>query len=470
MSQQVTATVRMFRLLELGDCFLLTFTSGPSTSRLLIDCGSFRNGAPSVARLDAVVAAIRDVLEGAPLDVVVGTHQHNDHVSGFLHCADAFREIGVEQVWLSWLDDPSDAEARAIAKEHKNLLLRLASARDVLAARRRAGPRGARTLEVLNDVLEFFGARKPGAPPRVPADAVTVLQSLGRCKPLYLNPGRSVDLPGLPADTVRVHVLGPPRSRDHLYRKDPRKGESYDHALMLARVMATKFLDAVERADGRSRSEEHYPFNEQYKRPGPSRGSRALRDLARRYRHADDDWRTIDDDWLQQGERLALFLDRFTNNSSVVLAIELVESGKVLLFVGDAQAGNWRSWSDVAWQQQDLTTDDLLARTVFYKVGHHASHNATLVEPFEKMTSPDLVAVIPVHKGDPNIARDGGWKMPATNLFTRIVQKTDHRVLQMDNDNPPDCTPTRSPAKEAWTRAGITPRIADLSIELDIIG
>lgn len=60
--------------------------------------------------------------------------------------------------------------------------------------------------------------------------------------------------------------------------------------------------------------------------------------------------------------------------------------------------------------------------------------------------------------------------MPATNLFKRLVEKTDHRVLQMDNDNPPDCTPARSPAKEAWARAGVTPRITDLSIDLDIIG
>ena len=35
-----------------------------------------------------------------------------------------------------------------------------------------------------------------------------------------------------------------------------------------------------------------------------------------------------------------------------------------------------------------VTTDDLLARTVFYKVGHHASHNATLVETFEKIIIP----------------------------------------------------------------------------------
>jgi hypothetical protein len=79
----------------------------------------------------------------------------------------------------------------------------------------------------------------------------------------------------------------------------------------------------------------------------------------------------------------------------------LIDSGKVLLFAGDAQIGNWLSWQDVPWKDQSINTDDLLARTVFYKVGHHASHNATLVAGLEKMTSPELVALIPVHKQDP---------------------------------------------------------------------
>ena len=82
-------------------------------------------------------------------------------------------------------------------------------------------------------------------------------------------------------------------------------------------------------------------------------------------------------------------LDTFTNNSSLALAIELVDSGKVLLFAADAQTGNWSSWKDVKWETPDVKTDDLLARTVLYKVGHHASHNATLVETFEKMTIPN---------------------------------------------------------------------------------
>jgi hypothetical protein len=69
---------------------------------------------------------------------------------------------------------------------------------------------------------------------------------------------------------------------------------------------------------------------------------------------------------------LALDLDNATNNTSLALAIELGPGGKVLLFPADAQVGNWFSWRDQSWKDdkgRDVTVDDLLARTVFYKVG-----------------------------------------------------------------------------------------------------
>jgi beta-lactamase superfamily II metal-dependent hydrolase len=471
----VTANIRMYRLEELGDCFFITLTAGAAKTRLLIDCGSFRNGAASIARLDAIVSSISSDLGQDKIDVVVGTHQHNDHVSGFVHCEDAFRQIGVGQVWLSWLDDPNDAMARTIGADHNNLKITLAAARDALDASlkraRSARPVAARTLEVMNDVLGFFGAKEAGTPPELPADAVKILKELGDKKPLYLRPGQTLDMPGLPAGSVRVHVLGPPRDHELLYRKDPRTGESYDHSLASAGVMAAKFLAAASAGDRRpARDEAHYPFNDQYRKPASGGGSRDLQEIARRYRIRSNAWRTIDDDWMQVGESLALWLDTFTNNSSLVLALELVESGKVLLFVADAQMGNWRSWKAVQWQATGVSTDDLLARTVFYKVGHHASHNATLVELFEKVTDPDLVALIPVHKKDPNITKVNGWKMPASKLFERLVQKTDHRVLQMDDVNPPECNPNANPARAAWKRAGIKPRITNMEIELEIQG
>ena len=472
---KASANIRMYRLNELGDCFLVTFTSGTSKSRLLIDCGSFRNSGPSITRLEQVTRQLAKDLEGKPLDVVVGTHQHNDHLSGFVHCEGTFRKIGIRQVWLSWLDDPQDPKALGIGDDHNNLKLQLSAARDGLhAALKRstsARPSAARSLEVLDDMLGFYGASAAGTPPALPAKAIGILKEIGVEKPVYLKPGRTLDMPGLPAAAVRIHVLGPPRKDDLLYLKDPREGESYDHALASHVLLATKFLEATRRRRGATSSEEEeYPFNRKYKRHGVAGASPALRMIKQRYTRRTDAWRTIDDDWMQQAEGLALYLDTFTNNSSLALAIELVDSGKVLLFAADAQTGNWLSWKDVKWERQDVTTDGLLARTVFYKVGHHASHNATLVQAFEKMGHPELVALIPVHKKDPNITKKRGWKMPATNLFKKLIEKTNYRVLQMDDVNPPSCDPTRNPAKAAWKKAGITPKVTAAAVEIDIAG
>jgi glyoxylase-like metal-dependent hydrolase (beta-lactamase superfamily II) len=471
MSATVSATICMYRLLELGDCFLLTFTAGASKSRMLIDCGSFRNTAASAARLDQITKAIAKQLAGAPLDVVVGTHQHNDHLSGFVHCEAAFRNIGIQQVWLSWLDDPADPRAQTIGKAHHNLMLQLHAAHAALRASAKGSrerPVAARSLEVLEDVLGFYGASAT-APPEVPAKAVKILKAIGARKPSYLKPGQTLDLPGVPAGSVRVHVFGPPRSDTDLFRSEPKKGESYDPALTAANLLAARFLEAARQRQRRpAAGEDDYPFNARCRRSTDRSRSPALTALVKRYRARAVDWRTIDDDWMQQAETLALYLDTFTNNSSLVLAIELVASGKVLLFAADAQTGNWSSWADVSWSEPGVSTDDLLARTVFYKVGHHASHNATLVAAFEKMGTPDLVALIPVNKKDPNITKPNGWKMPARNLFKRLKEKTSNRVLQMDCVNPPECNPDAAPAKAAWNKAGIKPRISDMSVEIDI--
>jgi len=158
----------------------------------------------------------------------------------------------------------------------------------------------------------------------------------------------------------------------------------------------------------------------------------------------------------------------FTNNSSLVLAIELVESGKTLLFAADAQTGNWLSWPDVKWDRTGVLTDKLLAMTVLYKVGHHGSHNATLVGALEKMNHPDLVALIPVHKQDPNITKQSGWKMPAHNLLRRLAEKASHRVLQMDGVNSTTRDPKKDPAVSAWKKVGIKPKQTALFTEIQI--
>jgi hypothetical protein len=469
---KTSAKIQMYRLNELGDCFLVTFTSGSQSSRMLIDCGSFRNGKESIERIKQIVTEIGTAVGDKGLDVVVGTHQHNDHVSGFVHAQKEFQKIGIGQVWLSWLDDPTDKTAQRIGSDHHNLKLHLARARDSLATHLRGQtgtrPLAARSFEVLNDILGFYGANAAGTPPELPAKGVQILKTIGKEKPQYLTPGRTLEMPGLPPGSVRIHVLGPPRDHDLLYRKDPRKGESYDHALAAAGMRAEQFLNAVNAGTGAvSADEVHYPFARRYKRTSGS-FSPELTEIVQRYKRNDDEWRTIDEDWLMQAEALALYLDTFTNNSSLVLAIELVEAKKVLLFAADAQTGNWLSWDDVRWEDRSVKTDDLLAKAVFYKVGHHASHNATFVAGLEKMTSPDLVALIPVHKRDPNIKKPNGWKMPALKLFEKLKEKTNNRVLQMDDKNPSECNPTKEPAKSAWAKTGIKPKVTGSYVEIEV--
>ena len=92
--------------------------------------------------------------------------------------------------------------------------------------------------------------------------------------------------------------------------------------------------------------------------------------------------------WVRASADVALQLDSMTNNTSLALAIERVSDGRILLFPADAQQGNWLSWHapGMKWTFKDgavtkeRSAAQLLAETVFYKVGHHSSHNATAKE------------------------------------------------------------------------------------------
>jgi hypothetical protein len=147
-----------------------------------------------------------------------------------------------------------------------------------------------------------------------------------------------------------------------------------------------------------------------------------------------ESWRRIDGDWLGAGADLAIQLDKRTNNSSLVLAFEFIDTKRALLFVGDAQVGNWLSWKDVQWKvgDQTITAHDLLARTIFYKVGHHGSHNATLkAMGLELMVDPDLSAFIPTNEED---AKKVGWgEMPFAPLLSDLEKRTNSRVIRADD-------------------------------------
>ena len=78
-------TVRMYNV-GFGDCFLLRIPTPDGERKVLIDCGTHPGGAGPRKMRQVVQDIVADVTDadGVPrIDLVIGTHRHRDHVSGF---------------------------------------------------------------------------------------------------------------------------------------------------------------------------------------------------------------------------------------------------------------------------------------------------------------------------------------------------------------------------------------------------
>src|SRR3954464_7211144 len=81
--------VRMYRQ-GLGDCFLVTLPrSGGTPFYLMIDCGGILGTATPAKIMTAVVQNIIETT-GGHVDLLAVTHEHWDHVSGFVQAQSLF--------------------------------------------------------------------------------------------------------------------------------------------------------------------------------------------------------------------------------------------------------------------------------------------------------------------------------------------------------------------------------------------
>src|SRR5437868_8982193 len=77
----------------LGDCHLVTFRKPDgSPFNLLIDCGVVSRTKNPVPLMTDVANNIKLETNGI-LDVVVATHQHTDHLSGFKQASNVFKSM-----------------------------------------------------------------------------------------------------------------------------------------------------------------------------------------------------------------------------------------------------------------------------------------------------------------------------------------------------------------------------------------
>lgn len=434
----------------LGDCFLLRLPRDDGRDfNMLIDCGLIGVAENPKNTMAQVLSDIKDAT-GGHLDCVVMTHEHWDHCSGFSteQAQAAFNQLDISEVWYAWTEDPENELGRRLRKERESKLRALNRAVAALSAR--ATPLAMLRAQHITSVLDFFGGPEPqliGAPKARSAGrtrpAFEYLAQRAGVKRRYCYPTSDpIAFPDV--SCARVYVLGPPENESLIKRSAPTKAkEVYEFAAGVA--IDDNLSAAFERlqtpsvtADGKD-----CPFDQTYSRPVASGaleppGSARLQSLfAQSWNANGEQWRQIEEDWTAAAENLALNLDTHTNNTSLVLAIELIPSGRVLLFAADAQVGHWLSWQELRWRVNDRGSErlvngpDLLRRTVFYKVGHHGSHNATLrALGLEQMTSGDLIAFIPVFVAQ---AQKNRWMgMPFSPLVQRLREKANGRVVVSD--------------------------------------
>jgi beta-lactamase superfamily II metal-dependent hydrolase len=95
-----------------GDCVLLTFPAPERPRKILIDCGVHFMGRNKEQPFDEVLnQLIEDIKEdGVPtLDLVIATHRHQDHVSGFAN--EVWNDVDVREVWMPWTENYEDKQA-----------------------------------------------------------------------------------------------------------------------------------------------------------------------------------------------------------------------------------------------------------------------------------------------------------------------------------------------------------------------
>lgn len=472
------ALVRMYGQ-GFGDCFLLAFprqagADGDRPVYVLIDCGVIAGTPGGADRMRRVVADVKATTQGR-LDLLILTHEHWDHLSGFAQADEEWEDFTIDALWLAWteLDDPEGLPGvlkKILAKQQHALVAAADLAVRYGQAERFGGLLG---------LVSFLAGPEEGQPFAAAgvADAFDAAKGLvAEAEHVFCEPG---ELRRVPGTDVVAYVLGPPRDEAHLRKVHPSSSapETYGH-LPLARLaegrselnafamplLANDVLAAVndpaagpEAALERDLLDRSFPFDRTVRIPLPAAESAATAVDAypalASYYAEQNHWRRIDLDWLRAAEAFALQADSLTNNTSLALAFELppaAEGGarKVLLFPGDAQVGALLAWDDItAWEQVDGAAGsqpapdmaDLLHRTVFYKVGHHGSHNATLqAQGVERMGDGErLTAFVPVSVP---VAREiKGWdRIPLDELLDALAARGGRRVLLPDgNLRPP---------------------------------
>ena len=388
-------SIRMYNV-GFGDCFLIRIPTSDGERRVLVDCGYHSQGKGKFTDRELVTKITQD-LQGLPLNVVVATHRHQDHISGFGE-PDLWDDIKVDEVWLPFTAEPSAADHDPGMRAWNGLMK---------SAERLLDNNGALTP----DAADFLGARSD----EEKATAAFMLWNARANKPGIDNlltgmqkangqpslrrflPGPNDNFPAqfttpvLPG--VTVNVLGPPK--DPAKRKAKKVPSSWG------------FADAFATAKGGS------PFPEEWRIPSGrlAKGRPFNANGLKQIRQFNDDL-----------SYAASALEGFLNGESLVLVLQIGSAR--LLLPGDAEVGTWQT---ILESPQALA---LAKSATLLKVGHHGSHNATPLVFVREHLAKKTPALLSTQKGTGSF-RNG---IPFDDLLTGMA---DRQMPFARTDQPP---------------------------------
>ncbi len=332
--------VRMFRI-GFGDFFLLSVPASGGYKHILIDCGVHAKDLNTIR--DAVQQMAQDC--NFHLSLIIMTHRHADHISGFGTCSDIFKQITVDRVWMPWFENPSNEAAHAFQTALTSLASRLSM---------RFAARSDAKLRLLADMADNITGGLNAAGISANQKAIDVLHRgfKNTSEHYYYKAGDVARLPDdLSEAGLTATILGPPIDLT-LIGQMTKKTQQY-----LADAAETG--DTIELFSQAFACDER-PYGEAPFEPYHAAEIRALIDGA-------------------QPEVLAAqaaAADKTLNNQSLVILFGF--AGK-----SDAQWGNWENFLYGGIYgtpgHTDLTPEAraVLNKIDFYKVGHHGSANAT---------------------------------------------------------------------------------------------
>jgi Metallo-beta-lactamase superfamily len=352
---------------------------------ILIDCGS--KGSPD--KLEAAVEHLKGVLPNAGggkkrLDLLIVTHEHEDHIKGF--DPDFFADIKIENIWMSVAMNPEHPQAG------RSLQLRglaMAEMRSLAAQNLAMSPE-------LQDLVSLYSINNEGAMEAL-RDGLPEANGI---EAKYVHAGMTNADLGIALENTKITVVGPENDIDRFYL-----GAEADESLRGFSAASGEFRE----------------------RAAPLSGALPANiSLAAFHR--------LQSRMLSNALAFADLESRVTNNTSVVLLIEW--KGKRLLFVGDAEwdARFKEGKSNGAWNTMWKQRKALLNAPIdFLKIGHHGSTNSTpWIDGHDGDTEASLIldAILPIPshgaakaKAIVSTARKNYPSIPSSELLVDIGQR-----------------------------------------------